>query len=165
MRTIYDLLRDLDIAFEEFEHAPLKTVEDSKFLRGDIRGLHIRNMFLKDKRGRYYLVVAEEDQEVSLKSLRRYLGVSGSLSFASSEILREILGVEPGSVSPLAVMHDTEKQVEVILDERLFSSDMRINSHPLRNDRTVGMSSFDLLKFLHHYHKEPKIIDFDSLAV
>ena len=163
MSDIYDFLDDLEIAYEEVSHEPLMTVEDSKHLRGEIQGLHIRNMFLRDKKKNYWLLVAEEDQAVDLKALKRHLQVSGSLSFASSEALWEILQVKPGSVTPLAVMNDAEKQVQVLLDSQLFASENRINSHPLRNDRTIGIASEDLLKFLRHYHKEPKFIDFTSL--
>ncbi len=163
MADIYKFLDDLGIAYDEVEHEPLMTVQDSKHLRGKIDGLHVRNMFLRDKKKRYWLLVAEEDQTVNLKALKRHLQASGSLSFASADDLWDILAVKPGSVTPLAVINDNSMQVEVLLDSQLFATNTRINSHPLRNDRTIGIISDDLLKFLRHYHKEPKFIDFITL--
>ncbi len=163
MNDIYKSLDDIGIAYEEVSHEPLMTVGDSKHLRGKIDGLHVRNMFLRDKKKRYWLLVVEEDQAVNLKALKRHLQASGSLSFASAEDLWDILEVKPGSVTPLAVINDASKQVEVLLDSQLFVTGERINSHPLRNDRTIGIKSDDLLKFIKHYHKEPKFIDFAAV--
>ena len=82
------------------------TVEQSRALRGQISGGHTKNLFLRDKKGTLFLVSAEEDAAIELKSLHRLLGAGGRFSFGSAELMRETLGIEPGAVTPFAVMND-----------------------------------------------------------
>lgn len=128
------------------EHPPLFTVEQSKALRGDIPGAHTKNLFLKCKKDKLWLVVALESTPVDLKTLHKHLG-SGRLSFGSADLLRQVLGVEPGSVTPFAVINDEAGLVSVVLDEALFAYD-RLNFHPLVNTATTGISGDDFLRFL-----------------
>lgn len=160
---LYAFLEALEIGYEVYRHAPLHSVADSQSLRGDIAGLHVRNMFLRDKKHHYWLVTLGEATTLDLKRLRSLLGASGSLSFANGEALWEHLGVRAGAVTPFAVINDTEFAVDLLLDSRLFESDGLINVHPLRNDRTVGLGSADLLRFLRYHHKCPKFVDFSSM--
>src|SRR5664279_1560778 len=69
---------------------PLFTVEQSQALRGQIPGGHTKNLFLKDKKDAVFLVVAEEDAVIELKSLHRRLGASGRFSFGSAALLQEL---------------------------------------------------------------------------
>src|ERR1700719_2074170 len=115
-RTPDDLFAYLDrlgIAHATVRHPPLFTVEQSRALRGQIAGGHTKNLFLKDKRGALYLVVALEDAAIELKSLHRQLGASGRFSFGSAELMRQTLGVEPGAVTPFSALNDTGGQVTV----------------------------------------------------
>ena len=43
------------------DHPPLFTVDDSQKLRSEIEGGHTKNLFLKDKKGNYFLLTAQED--------------------------------------------------------------------------------------------------------
>ena len=85
------------------------TVEQAARLRGEIPGGHTKNLFLRDKKHELYLVVALEDAEIDLKGLHRLLGASGRFSFGSSDLLREVWGVEPGAVTPFGAINDTPR--------------------------------------------------------
>ncbi|EAU41355.1 hypothetical protein FP2506_01270 [Fulvimarina pelagi HTCC2506] len=135
-----------DIVVTTVDHPALFTVEESRSVRGEIPGAHTKNLFLKDKKGKMFLVVAEEDTEVALKSLHRRIGGSGRLSFASADQMQELLGVEPGSVTAFGVINDCEHVVNVVLDERLGAYDI-VNGHPLTNTATTSLRYEDLLRF------------------
>src|ERR1700681_975846 len=113
---LFAFLDSLGILHRTVRHPPLFTVEESRTLRGVIPGGHTKNLFLKDKKDALYLVVALEDAAIELKGLHRTLGASGRFSFGSAELLRATLGVEPGSVTPFAVLNDTDARVTVVLD-------------------------------------------------
>lgn len=144
---LFAFLDKLGIAHPTVTHPPLFTVGESQALRGAIPGGHTKNLFLKDKKGALFLVTAQEDAAIELKSLHRLLGASGRFSFGAAELMRETLGIEPGAVTPFAAMNDTERRVRVVLDETLMRHDI-INCHPLANTMTTSIRREDLLKFL-----------------
>ena len=92
-------------------------------------------------------MVASEDAAIELKSLHRVLGASGRFSFGSAELMRELLGVEPGSVTPFAAINDTACRVTVVLDAAMMEHAV-LNFHPLVNTGTTTISREGLLKFL-----------------
>lgn len=142
-------------------HPPLYTVEESKRLRGALPGGHCKSLFLKDKKDRLWLVVALEDRAVDLKALRRTLGATSTLSFGRPELLKEVLGVEPGSVTPFGLINDTERRVTVVLDKAMLDHDP-LNYHPLTNEATTAIASADLLRFIGACGHEPVILDLDN---
>ena len=113
---LFAILDSLGIKHSTVKHPPLFTVEQSRALRGQIPGGHTKNLFLRDKKYDIYLVVALEDADIDLKGLHRRLGASGRFSFGSADLLREVLGVEPGAVTPFGAINDTESRVTIILD-------------------------------------------------
>lgn len=139
-------------------HPPLFTVEESKALRGDLPGGHCKNLFLKDRKDRYWLVVALEDAAVPLNSFDRVIG-SARLSFASAERLWQVLGVRPGSVTPFALVNDLERVVNVVLQKAMLDHDP-LNYHPLSNDRTTAIAPADLLRFIRACGHEPRVVAF-----
>jgi Ala-tRNA(Pro) deacylase len=164
--TPEDLLAFLDrlgIAHSTIEHPPLFTVEQSKALRGEIPGGHTKNLFLKDKKDAVFLVVALESASIDLKGLHRVLGASGRLSFGSADLMRELLGVEPGSVTPFGVFNDKAARVTVVLDEPMLTHDI-LNYHPLVNTRTTAIARDDLVKFLRATGHEPRIVRLSGQA-
>ena len=150
-------LAELGIETVTTDHPPLFTVEQSRELRGEIAGAHSKNLFLKDKKGQVFLVVAGEDTPIDMKGLHRLIG-SGRLSFGKPELLAELLGVVSGSVTPFAVINDTAGRVSVVLDARLMGHDM-LNFHPLENNATTTIARDDLLTFLKASGHDPAIID------
>lgn len=158
---LFARLDELGIVCETHAHAPLFTVEQSRALRGDLPGAHIKNLFLRDKKRRMWLVTVLESREVDLKTLRRRIGAQGNLSFGNAELLMAHLGVIPGAVTPFAVINDRARNVTMVLDEALLDQPL-VNAHPLRNDRTSALAARDLVRFLEAERHPPVIIDFDS---
>ncbi len=146
----------LDIATTTVTHPPLRTVEDAKRLRGDLPGAHVKNLFLRDKRQRFWLVVASEDAAIDLKGLAKQLD-AGRFSFANEQQLGELLGIAPGAVSPFAAINDGGAAVTVVIDQALLEK-APLNLHPLQNDRTTAIAPQDLLRFLEACGHAPQII-------
>lgn len=147
-------LATLGVKTATVEHPPLHTVEDSRALRGNISGGHVKNLFVKDKKGRIFLLVLGEDAVVDLKRVHDKIGAQGRVSFGSAELLEDVLGVKPGAVTPLGALNDQWGRVTVVLDEAMMRHE-RLNVHPLVNTRTTGMKSVDLVKFLRATGHEP----------
>ena len=154
---LFAALDGLGIPYSTVKHPPLFTVEQSQGLRGSIAGGHTKNLFLRDKKGALYLVVAAEDATIELRSLHRALGASGRFSFGSAELMQETLGVAPGSVTPFAVINDKEARVTLVIDAALMTHDM-LNFHPLVNTATTSLSRQGLLKFLAATGHPPRIV-------
>ena len=152
-------LEALGIAAESFEHPAVYTVEEAKALRGELAGAHIKNLFLRNKKGVMWLVTCQEDRQVDLKALGERLG-AGRFSFGSAERLMSYLGVLPGAVTPFGVINDRLGKVSVALDSALPSQD-RVNCHPLVNTMTTAISGGDLVRFLEAVDHPPRLLDFD----
>ena len=112
-------LDGLGIATTTHTHPPVFTVEEAQALRGTLPGGHCKNLFLKDKKGRLWLVVALEDSKVDLKTLDKRIG-SARLSFGNGDLLWEVMGVRPGSVTPFAVINDKDHRVTVVLEQAMM---------------------------------------------
>jgi Ala-tRNA(Pro) deacylase len=153
---LFAALDRLGIAHTTVTHPPLFTVEQSRSLRGTIPGGHTTNLFLKDKKAALYLVTAEEDATIELKSLHRRLGASGRFSFGSPELMLEMLGVIPGAVTPFGAINDTGRRVTVVLDADLMRHAV-INAHPLTNTMTTSIARDDLVRFLESTGHKPRI--------
>ena len=153
---LFAFLDRLGIAHRTIRHPPLFTVEQSRALRGEMAGGCTKNLFLRDKRGTLYLVVALEDAMIELKSLHRRLGASGRFSFGAPELMRATLGVEPGSVTPFAALNDTGQRVTVVLDAALMGH-ATLNFHPLVNTMTTAIARDDLIRFLVATGHQPRI--------
>jgi Ala-tRNA(Pro) deacylase len=150
-------LEDLDIATVTYDHPPLFTVEDSKALRGPLPGGHCKNLFLKGKKNKMWLLVCREDQSVNLKALGAKLE-GERLSFGSPERLMTYLGVIPGAVSPFALINDLQTDINVILDKDMLLLSP-LNFHPITNEKTIAIQPDDLLKYIRSCGHQPKILD------
>jgi Ala-tRNA(Pro) deacylase len=153
---LFAALDALGIAHTTVKHPPLFTVEQSQSLRGQIPGGHTKNLFLRDKKHAIYLVVTLEDADIDLKGLHRQLGANGRFSFGASDLLREILGVEPGAVTPFGAINDTQGRATVVLDSAMMEH-ATLNYHPLVNTMTTSISREDLVKFLESTGHIPRI--------
>ena len=145
-QKVFDVLNGLGIKFVQYEHPAVYTVEQANQHWQNISGLHCKNLFLRDKKGRkHYLVVVESSKTVDIKALNSQL--EERLSFASPQRLMKYLGLEPGSVSPFGLINDADKAVHVILDEDIKQAD-QVNFHPNVNTITLGISRTDFDTFL-----------------
>jgi len=147
-------LTGLGVEFSLHHHEPLHTVAESQALRGQISGLHTKNLFLRDKPGRLFLLSAAEDAQIDLKTIHKALGGAGRVSFASADKLESFWGVRPGAVTPFGAINDSDGHVAVALDETLMRAG-RVNFHPLVNTMTLGLAPGDLLRFLRATGHEP----------
>ena len=165
-----ELIKLLDlwnIPYTRTDHGPLKTVAESKkiqhqFLSSKDGGGHIKNLYLRDNKKRNVLIVAEQDRDISLKLLAPKLGLK-RLSFGSAERLMDNLGVRPGAVTPLAMITGAKQGVNLFIDHDLKKC-AQIYVHPLVNDRTLGISPDNLIKFLNKVSVQPEWIDLSELT-
>ncbi len=154
---------DLFARFEELglntttvDHKPVFTVAESKAECGHIPGGHCKNLFLKDRKGGLWLVVTLEDRAINMKALEDKIG-SHRLSFGRAELLTEILGVEPGSVTPFSLINDSENRVNVVLDAEMMACGT-LNYHPLQNNATTSITPDDLLTFIESCGHKPAVV-------
>jgi Ala-tRNA(Pro) deacylase len=153
---LFAFLDRLGVAHPTISHPPVFTVAEAKRLRGAITGGHTKNLFLKDKRDAVFLVTALERAAIDLKTLHHRLGTA-RFSFGSADLLRELLGVEPGAVTPFGVINDTGARVTVVLDAAMMEH-ATLNYHPLVNTMTTSIKRDDLLTFLRATGHEPRIM-------
>ena len=158
MNELMEFLSKHDIACERHEHDPVYTVEDVRRLVPKLPGVRTKNLFVRDSKGRrHLLIVTADDKRVSLGRLAAMLGLS-KLSFASPERLKRHLAVEPGAVSILGLIHDSNHEVELVVDKTLWANDL-LQFHPLVNTSTVVISKTALERFLKATGHEAKRID------
>jgi Ala-tRNA(Pro) deacylase len=161
-KSLLAALDQLGIACETVPHEAVFTVEESERLHHAIPGIHTKNLFLKDKSGRFWLVTAEAHARVDLKALAVAIG-AGKVSFGKAEDMARLLGVTPGSVTPLAAINDGEGAVSVVLDPAVAQAG-RVNVHPLRNTATTGLTGADLVAALTAWRHKPAIVAIPSPA-
>lgn len=153
---LFARLTSLGIDTNTRNHAPVFTVEEAKALRGEIPGGHCKNLFLKDDKGKLWLIVCLEEAEIDLKAAPGRIG-SRRLSFGKPELLRDVLGVEPGSVTPFGLINDTQTRVSVVLDAAMMAHEL-LNYHPLENTATTTIRAADLVTFIRSCGHEPQIV-------
>mgnify|MGYP001166685140 FL=1 len=149
----------LGIEHTTYRHPPLFTVEESQNARDalpEMPGGHCKNLFLKDKKGAFWLFVTLEEKRVNMNVLQKALGAA-RLSFGKPELMVEYLGIEPGSVTPFAAINETSRVVQFVLDEEMLAH-KTLNYHPLHNAATTTIKSADLLRFLEDCGHQARIV-------
>lgn len=158
MRGEAGLLADLEtlaIPFTAHEHIAVFTVAESDAVNADIPGAHTKNLFLKDAGGAFWLVTVPSEARVDLKALPAAIGCQ-RVSFGKAEDMQRLLGIAPGSVTPLAAINAPPGSITVVFDARLAAAE-RVNVHPLRNTGTLGLSGAAILDLLGHWGHSPRI--------
>ena len=146
------LLGDKGYQYDLHEHEALFTVEDSNKLRGQIKGSHSKNLFLKNKKNKFFLISCEEFTDINLKKISKSLNL-GNVSFAKEKYLINLLGIKPGSVTPFALLNDTENKIDFYLEEKLYNSEF-VNFHPLTNTATITMKCNKFIEFMIENYKK-----------
>ena len=154
---LFARLDELGIAHRTYTHPPVFTVAEAVALRGQLPGGHCKSLFFKDKKGGLWLAVMLEERRIDLKKLAAALGAP-RFSFGSADLLCEVLGVRPGSVTPFALVNDAARRVTPVLDEGMLAHEP-LNYHPLENDRTTAIAAGDLLRFIGACGHAPRIVD------
>jgi Ala-tRNA(Pro) deacylase len=143
--ALMERLSALQIATRTHTHAPVFTVEEAQSLRGALPGTHTKNLFLEDRKGGLWLVVAREELSIDLNALAKALGAP-RFSFGKPETMIAVLSVAPGAVTPFALMNDRDARVRVVFDAGMLEDPL--NFHPLRNDKTTAIALADLIRFV-----------------
>ena len=144
------------------DHPAVFRVEEGLDLKADLPGAHTKNLFLKDHRGRLWLISARQDTVIDLKRAAAAMG-SGRLSFGNEQVMWETLGVRPGSVTALALINDIGRRVTFVLDRRLWEADI-VNFHPLTNTATTALDQTAFRRVLALLRWEPRVLDFGALG-
>ena len=157
------MLSRYNIKYDIYEHPSLYTVEESKKLRGKIEGIHTKNLFLKNKKNKFFLFSCQESTIVDLKQLKKTLNL-GNISFARDLYLKNILGVKPGSVTPFGLINDQNNEIKFFLDKKILYH-KKVNFHPLVNTSTVSLDIKDFLLFMKKNNKLVNIFNFDNYTI
>ncbi len=153
---LFARLTSLGIETATHEHPPVFTVEEAQTQQAGIAGGHCKNLFLKDEKGTIWLIVCLQDARIDLKTASARIG-SRRLTFGKPELLMEVLGVEPGSVTPFGLINDAAVRANVILEENMMALDL-LNYHPLKNDATTTIRASDLVAFIKSCGHHPRIV-------
>lgn len=160
--TLLQALADFGIEARTIYHPPVFTVAESQALRGELPGAHSKNLFLRAAKGEgFFLAVLEEHRQVSVNALARAAGWP-KVRMGSAEELRATLGVEPGSVTPLALVNAAPGSLGVVLDAALAHAPGLAWFHPLVNTASTGLRAPDLLRFLAARGHEVRVLDLDT---
>jgi len=147
-------LKALSVPFAAHEHVAVFTVAESDAVTAVIPGAHTKNLFLKDAAGAFWLVTVPAEARVDLKALPGAIGCK-RVSFGKAEDMQRLLGIAPGSVTPLAAINASPGSIGVVLDAGL-AAEGRVNVHPLRNTGTLGLSGAAILDLLRHWGHDPR---------
>ena len=153
---------DYGVARTTHDHPAVFRVEEGLELKAAMPGAHTKNLFLKDRKGRLWLISARQDTVVDLKRAPRTIG-SDKLSFGAEALLYETLGVRGGSVTALGLINDPDRRVTFVLDKALWDADI-VNFHPLTNTATTALDQAAFRRFLSLIGREPMVVDFSQLA-
>lgn len=155
-------LQELQLDFTKHEHPVVLTVEAQAKHVGHLNGALSKNLFLKDKKHRFYVVSAMAKTNVDLKVLSQRLGLGkGGLRMAPEEALGEVLQVPLGCVTPFALVNESARCVSLLLDQG-FKTQECCFFHPLSNDTTIALNARGLDKFLSSIGKQPVYVDLEA---
>jgi Ala-tRNA(Pro) deacylase len=156
---LFQRLGQLGITTKTVDHPAVFTVAESDALEQQFPGGHTKNLFLKDAKDRLYLVIARSHTQIDLKTLHKLIGAA-RLSFGKPDLLMEVLGVPPGSVTAFSLINDGNRRVSVVVDAALMQYDT-INCHPLVNTATTNIPRDELLRFIRACGRDPQIVALD----
>lgn len=151
-----------DIVHATHDHPAVFRVEEGLELKAALPGAHTKNLFLKDKKGRLWLISARQDTVIDLKKAHRTIGAD-RLSFGNEGLMWETLGVRPGSVTALGLINDTDRRVSFIIDKALWDADI-VNFHPLTNTATTALDQAAFRRVLALLGREPMVVDFSTIG-
>ncbi|MDF1686534.1 MAG: Ala-tRNA(Pro) deacylase [Parvibaculaceae bacterium] len=164
--SLLHALSELGISHTTHDHPALHRVEDAQAWRATLENdetAHCKNLFLKDKKGALWLIVAREETTIRLNQLSKHIKAA-RLSFANEDLLYEILGVRPGSVTPFALINDRNAQrVNLVLDASMMAYE-KLTYHPLTNEASTLITKADFLKFIEWCGHTPQIVDLETVT-
>ncbi|MCI8394047.1 MAG: prolyl-tRNA synthetase associated domain-containing protein [Bacilli bacterium] len=153
--NIYEILKQLNVKYQEVEHDPIYTVKEGQKIKSKIEGISCKNLFLTNHKGLYVLVILKDITKVNINQIAKSIN-SSHLSFATKEELMNILGLTVGCVSPFGIINDKKKQVKILLEDVLL--DKKLLFHPNINTKTLAITTNDLKKFIIWNNHEYQLI-------
>ena len=157
---LISVLKKNKLQFEEYIHKEVFTVEESTEVNNKIPGCHTKNLFLKSKKEKFYLLSCQDSTRVDIKKFSKIVE-AGNLSFANHEHLGEKLDVRPGAVSPFGLLNDSSNSVNFFLDKEIYKQNI-VNFHPIINTSTINMFTRDFINLLVENEKKINIYDFNN---
>lgn len=158
---LFRRLAELGIETSTLPYPAHRTVEEGRALRGAMPGTFTKNLLLRDKKGRLFLVSAEENRAIDLKTLHGRVGANGRLGFAPAELMADALGVGPGTLTPFALINDGAGRVTIVLDATMMRNGW-LNFHPLAHTASTSIRPGDLLRFIAACGREAILVDFEA---
>ena len=149
------------IAYVVHEHPAVFTVEESAAIKTDFACLHTKNLFLKDAGGAFFLLTVPAQSRIDLKRVHPLLQCR-RLSFGKPDAMERLIGVTPGSVTPLAMINADVGAISLVLDEAL-AVDQPVGVHPLRNTATMVLRGTDILAAAKSWGHDPRVVDLPKL--
>lgn len=139
-------LVELGLSFKEFKHPPVYTCEEAERYNQDIKGIHSKNLFIKDKKSKiFYLVILPASKQLDMNKLGGLL--NDKIKFANEEDLKNILGLNKGAVSPFGLINDKKNKVQIVIDKEVWDSEF-VSFHPNINTETLELTKEDFHKFI-----------------
>lgn len=143
-QKIFNILDDLEINYTNYEHEVVHSCDDAKWV--DIPWKIAKSLLIRNKKStNFYMIVLPDSKSLDTNIIRAMFDDS-KMSFASEESMLEKIWLRPGSVSPFALINNTDRDIRVVFDESL--KQWLIWFHPLQNDNTIVLEMSDVLRFL-----------------
>ncbi|OUO81345.1 prolyl-tRNA editing protein [Blautia sp. An249] len=156
---VYDYLNSLNIGYEITEHEAVFNMEEMSAVDLPYPEAEAKNLFVRDdKKRNYYLITVKGDKKVNLKDFKR-ANNTRTLSFASADDLKSIMGLIPGAVTPLGILNDKEHRVQAFLDRAFLDKPGLIGIHPNENTATVWLKTEDLMKIIKEHENTLHLVE------
>ncbi len=142
---IYEILKKENIPYSNYEHIAVFTVEEANHINIPNKDKCLKNLFLKDKKGKFYLVSLNGNKNIDLKKLRAFLG-STHLHFAGEDDLYKATGLRKGHVTPFGILNSRGYDVTAVFDTALRNDIVGV--HPMQNDATLFVKFEDMKRLI-----------------
>jgi len=144
----YDYLDALQIPYQRTDHERADNMEACNEIDAVLGVLICKNLFLCNRqKTKFYLLMMPGDKKFKTKELSGQIG-SARLSFAEPEDMLKYLDIEPGAVSIMGLMNDTDHVVQLLIDEDVLEGEF-LGCHPCVCTSSLKLRTQDLIsKFL-----------------
>lgn len=158
-KEVYNFIKNKNIWYVITEHEAVYNMEELSNIDLPYKGRDAKNIFVRDdKKENYYLITIKGNKRINLKEFKKKYNTR-NLTFASSEDLKNILNLIPGSVSPLGLLNDKEHKVIFYIDKELLNDNGIIGVHPNDNTATIWLKTNDLIAIIKEHKNLVNIVE------
>ena len=137
--AIYQLLRDWGIPFRSLKHPEAATMEDCRAVGRQLGAPFCKNLFLANRQQtEFFLLLIGEDKKFRTAEVSKKIGKS-RLSFGNEDKLWQALGARPGSISPMGLVFDQDREIQLIVDQDVADLE-EFCVHPCQNTQSLALS-------------------------